>query len=802
MTVRHRLTAHSTWGALFGVVPDRGMRRRPSEVARVVLGSFVVAAGGVAARNLTRIEVAFHDVVTALPGSILQGMRIINGAGAVLAVLVVLAASLAARRIRFIGGVIVAAGLSAAACHWVQQVVDAPAAVAASATIDGTFPDYPNLRLSVLAAVFFVAAPELTRPARRLQWALLVVVSISVVGVTDGYPTGVIGSLALGWAVAALVHLAFGSPDGVPDPAAVQREVTDLGIELGPLVESSAQVWGEQALESTSGDGDVRVVVIGRDATDAQFMAKFVRFVWFKDSGPSLALSRTRQIEHRAYLLLLAERAEVLAPRVLSAGTVAGGKDALLVMAEAPGRPIPSVDAHAIDDSVLAAAWESLGQLHDAGLSHEGLAPDGLRLLDDGRVAFTDLATADASPDDDDLVADRAALLVILASATDEARAIASARAALGDDGLTALLPLLQPAALPRTAQKTVPDVKHLTGRLRDGVARTLSVEPPALVQLHRVSIGNMLMAAGTIFGVYLLIGQLSEIDWGTTFQGAELIWIPVVALFSQLPQIGNSIAMLGSVNQRLPLRPVVGVNFANQFTGFVGGSVANAALAIRFFQRQGMTAAIAVSSGVLVSLAALVVQAILVVTGLVLVGDTFSWNTSGGDSGSSSGGSTSSQTFIAVLLLIALVVGVVTFVPRFRRRITNVVMPQLRSARDNLSAVVRSPGKAVELFGGNVISQVFFALTLWAALECYGESLGLLQLILINSFASLLGGIMPVPGGMGVIEAGLIGGFTAAGIPQEQAVAATFTARLFTAYLPPIWGWFALNWLRRGEYV
>ncbi len=770
----------------------------------MLLGALFVVAGGVAARNLTRIEIAFHDVVTALPDSILDGMRIINGAGALIAVLVVLAAAIAARRIRFIGGVLVAAGLSAAIGDWLQQVVDAPAAVAASNTIDGTFPEYPNLRLCVLAAVFFVAAPELTRPARRLQWALLMIVSISVIGVTDGYPTGVLGSLALGWAVAALVHLAFGSPDGVPDPAQVRADAAELGIDVGELIHSNAQVWGEQALESSTSDGDVRVVVIGRDATDAHLMAKLVRFVWYKDSGPSLSLSRTRQIEHRAYLLLLAERAGIAAPTVMAAGTAAGGKDALLVLAEPPGRPLPSVDADELDETTLAAAWRSLQELHAAGISHQGLAPDGLRLLDDGRVAFTDLATADAAPDDDALIADQAALLVVLAAATDVSMAITSARAALGDEALTAVLPLLQPAALPRTLQKTVPDVKHLTGTLRDGVAEALAVEPPALVQLHRVSIGNILMAAGTIFGVYLLIGQFSEIDWGTTFQGADLAWIPVVALFSQLPQIGNSIAMLGSVNQRLPLRPVVGVNFANQFTGFIGGSVANAALAIRFFQRQGMSAAVAVSSGVLVSLAAFVVQAILVITGLIVVGSTFTWNTSGSDSSSSSSSSSSSntQTFIAVLLLIALVVCVVTLVPRFRRRVTSTVMPQLHSARENLSAVVRNPSKAVELFGGNVISQIFFALTLWAALECYGESLGLLQLVLINSFASLLGGIMPVPGGMGVIEAGLIGGFTAAGIPQEQAVAATFTARMFTAYLPPIWGWFALNWLRRGEYV
>jgi len=52
------------------------------------------------------------------------------------------------------------------------------------------------------------------------------------------------------------------------------------------------------------------------------------------------------------------------------------------------------------------------------------------------------------------------------------------------------------------------------------------------------------------------------------------------------------------------------------------------------------------------------------------------------------------------------------------------------------------------------------------------------------------------------VIEAGLIAGMTAAGVPQSEAVAATFTARLFTAYLPPIWGWVALQWLRRRDYV
>lgn len=73
---------------------------------------------------------------------------------------------------------------------------------------------------------------------------------------------------------------------------------------------------------------------------------------------------------------------------------------------------------------------------------------------------------------------------------------------------------------------------------------------------------------------------------------------------------------------------------------------------------------------------------------------------------------------------------------------------------------------------------------------------------MLNNSLASLVGGVAPVPGGMGVIETGMIAGFTASGIPEAQAVAATFTARMCTSYLPPIWGWFTLQWLRESEYV
>ena len=199
-------------------------------------------------------------------------------------------------------------------------------------------------------------------------------------------------------------------------------------------------------------------------------------------------------------------------------------------------------------------------------------------------------------------------------------------------------------------------------------------------------------------------------------------------------------------------------------------------------------------SSGILNSVSGFLVQVVLICVGLTVTGDSFDLSIGGGDG--------IPAWAVAVVLLVVLAVAVVLVVPSFRRRIRSLVEAQVRAAWDNVHGILATPRKAVQLFGGNLASQVLYAMVLGTALHAYGGSLPLLELIVINCVASFVGGAAPVPGGMGVIEAGLIAGFTAAGIPQGEAVAATFTARACTSYLPPIWGWFALSWLRKKDYV
>jgi uncharacterized protein (TIRG00374 family) len=91
-------------------------------------------------------------------------------------------------------------------------------------------------------------------------------------------------------------------------------------------------------------------------------------------------------------------------------------------------------------------------------------------------------------------------------------------------------------------------------------------------------------------------------------------------------------------------------------------------------------------------------------------------------------------------------------------------------------------------------------AVGLGFALRSVGSSAPLGGLILVCTFTALIGGMAPVPGGMGVMEASYISGLTLLGVPEDLAVSATLIYRAATTYLPPLWGWGAMVWLRRHD--
>ena len=86
---------------------------------------------------------------------------------------------------------------------------------------------------------------------------------------------------------------------------------------------------------------------------------------------------------------------------------------------------------------------------------------------------------------------------------------------------------------------------------------------------------------------------------------------------------------------------------------------------------------------------------------------------------------------------------------------------------------------------------------TLWACFHAFGDPPPW-PVIVMAYFVGFLGNLLPLPGGIGGVDGGMIGAFLAFGVGSGIAVVAVLTYRLFVFWLPTIPGAVAYFQLRR----
>src|SRR5204862_7261341 len=89
-----------------------------------------------------------------------------------------------------------------------------------------------------------------------------------------------------------------------------------------------------------------------------------------------------------------------------------------------------------------------------------------------------------------------------------------------------------------------------------------------------------------------------------------------------------------------------------------------------------------------------------------------------------------------------------------------------------------------------------FNVAVLWASFRAFGEAPPL-SIVVMGYFVGLLGNLLPLPGGVGGVDGGMIGAFVAFGEPASTAFLAVFVYRLFAFWLPSIPGAIAYFQLR-----
>ena len=783
----------------FGPSSEEPYRRRTSDWVRVGVAAAVltllashVGVAGEAQRAL------FH-FFNSLPGGLKSLFRAIYTVGAIWAVGVVVVAAVVARRWRLARDLLISGILA-----WVVARLIGVFVVQGKSFGDGldivtrvghSTPSFPHVRVAVVVAILSAASPYLTRPIRRIGQVLALGLMVAAVYLGTAYPNDLLAGLFLGWGLAAVVHLAFGSPGGRPTTVQVGESMAELGVPATEIHLAPRQPEGATLFLAEDAVGPLWVKVVGRDEADAQLLAKVWRFVAYKDSGPTLFLTRLQQVEHEAYTVLLANNAGVRVPEVVVAAT-AGPGAALLVERPAPGARLVDLEPDAVSDELLVNVWSQVARLHARPLSHGRLNANHVVVADDGPV-LVDFGTASSSAGPEDQAQEVAELLASTAAMVGVPRAVAAAIQGAGRQAVTQALPLLQSPALSRESRPWHPvrrkELRERLSALREASAKATGTEAPELEQLHRVRSSSLLMALGSLLAVGALLSQVgSPAQIWDTLKHAQWVWVVVAFALAVGNNVAYAVAYLGTISMRLPFWRTVEMQTAVRFSNLAVPGVGGAAVQIRYLQKHGADIASAVTAGGFLSgFSAIVVQLGIFVLALVLAPNSIDL------------GKIDTADAIQVLLIVILVVigavGLILGIPKIRRA----VLPPLHQAGSTLWAAIRSPRQLLLLLGGNAAATFVTSFVLLSCLEAYGTQLSLWTLLVVNIAVGTIASLVPIPGGPTAVGAiGISGALVTLGVPNEKAVAAVLTYQVVNTFLPAVPGWFATRDMIGHDYL
>ena len=795
---------------LLAPVGDGRRRRRGTDGMRLAAAVVALACCLLIIHYDSRIDRAIVAVIHPPPWSITWLVTVVYQAGSFGVVIVLVGMALLARRweiARDIGlSAVGAAAVTGLLVLWLGNHGGRPGGV----VIGDYNLSFPVLRIALFAAVATAALPYLARGLQVIVEIFITLVALATAVGGHGLPLNVVGSLVIGWGTTAVVRLAFGSPLGLPSADDVRRLLAEFGISVGHLQPMPQQAWGAAKYEATEyedtetvpGDSSRRlaIAVYGRDAADARLLTKAGRFLLYRDSGPTLTLTRLQQVQREAFFALRAGQAGVAVPELVEAGTAGPSKDAVLVYRLPSTISLAEAGPDDVGDGALDDIYRQLLILRKARIAHGAISGDALLIDPAGQTAvLADFRNATGSASVDQLDQDLAGALAATAVTVGAERAGDAAARCLAPEVLAGALRHLHKPSLDPAIRRRLRSNSGLLDEVRQQAARSASIELPELAQPRRVSWPTLILIIGTLIGGWALIGVLIDVSKSfDTVIGADWLWVIIALVLAQLAYASSAVETLGSVSGPLPFGRALAVEVANAFSGLAGGAPAVFATRVRFYQKQGYDATVALSSGAIMTVASWIATTVVFVVSLP-----FAWGSIHLEATPESGGDSKLVWIIlAVVVLAGVVIGLALAVPRLRRLAAEKLRPRMRDVWGNLRQVASSPRKLVLLLGGALGRELLIAMALSVSLRAFGDHLRLPVIIVVIVLAAIVGAVAPSPGGMGVVEAGMILGLTAAGVSEADATAAVFIQRLFTSYLPPIWGWFTLVWLRRRDYL
>ncbi|HZE15251.1 MAG TPA: lysylphosphatidylglycerol synthase transmembrane domain-containing protein, partial [Mycobacterium sp.] len=269
--------------------------------------------------------------------------------------------------------------------------------------------------------------------------------------------------------------------------------------------------------------------------------------------------------------------------------------------------------------------------------------------------------------------------------------------------------------------------------------------------------------------------------------------WALLGLAVSALTYLGAAGALWACADGAVSFKNLSIMQVANTFAATTTpAGVGGLALSTRFLQKGGLSALRATTAVALQQS----VQVIVHVTLLIL----FS---------TAAGALTDLSHFVPKATMLYLIAGVALgivgtflFVPRLRRWLASAVRPKLNEVMSELVELAREPKRLGLIVLGCAGTTLGSALALWASVEAFGGGTTFVAVTVVTMVGGTLASAAPTPGGIGAVEAALIGGLAAFGVPAAVGVPSVLLYRMLTCWLPVFIGWPVMHWLTDNEMI
>jgi glycosyltransferase 2 family protein len=792
-------------GVLAGVVVSVSPRprvRSQADVVRLIVALALVGVGVLVATWLRNTiggaEEDLVDVYERVPDRFAEALTglVVIGAGVV--PLVALVVLLVRRRFRQAAALLTGAVGAGLAMAWLSEFLAAQGVIAAvdpatDRVVELTDPAIATSPLIAAAvALVIIAAPWVSQQWRRVLWSGVVLLVVFRVVSSSEPPLDIVVAIAVGMAVGSLALLAFGTEGSDPEASELVSMLRAVGYPA-----RIEQVPGSNplryAVEMASGEAlEMRVrTVHDRSENLLEQLWRSARLRrWITDQPYDTV---QRRIEHEA----LAQRAagdagaRVAAVRAIVASH--NGSVGLLESA-AVGVPASEVPPARLDRELLRDVWRQVAALHHDRIAHRALDLAQVTVTPDGRAVLRGFDGAAIAASDRDLALDRAQLLVSTALVIGAPAAVDVAVETVGKLAVVTAMPYLQPLALPAPTRKAWRSNKEVLDALRDAVRHATGVEPVALARLDRIRPRTVVSIAALAGAFYFLLPQLANLDESAEAASRANWWWLGPMVVGAAATIGfAALAFVASVREPIAYLPALRMQLASSFVSRIApANTGSLAIGVRFLQRSGIEPGAAAAAVGLCALAGFVIHLLLTVAFLAWVGT------------SEVGFSLPQADVLFIVIAVALSASglVVGLVPALRRRVLPPLISQVRNALSAVADVLTDPLRVISLVYGSIGVTMSFIVTLAASVAAFGGGVSFPEIGAAYLVAAALGSAAPTPGGLGAVEAALVGALTGYGMPSGAAVSAVLTFRLVTYWLPMLPGWIMFQHMQRREEI